>query len=43
MSVCEVFEEVVRAANVFARPLNNVDPEDEEGGGGFIAPGGKED
>lgn len=33
----------MRAANVFARPLNNVDPEDEEGWGGLIAPGGNED
>lgn len=32
----------MRAASVFARPLNNVDPEDEGGGGGFIAPGGNE-
>ena len=32
----------MRAANVFARPLNNVAPEDD-GGGEFIAPGGNED
>lgn len=33
----------MRAANVFARPLNNADPEADEDGGGFMAPGGNED
>ena len=33
----------MRAANVLARPLNNVDPEDEEGGGRLLAPCGNDD